>query len=360
MSPKPWVLVADGCDPNDQSRTTLWTVRALGIAGYPATVAVSSRHSAAEASRFCRDRVIVPPATAPSFAEAIHGELRRKDYLTVLPTGDAALLALGAPVDHLLDKSRLLPLARDVGLEVPPTEVFETSGELIAAAPRLRYPVVAKPALGRPARRYDGSAALIAALDGAPQRFLIQPYLDGGLWSIAGVMWHGRLVAAVHQRFLRTWPPDAGMACAAVTIEPDLEVEARLVELLGGYEGVFEVDLVGRYLLDVNPRVYASISLAVASGVNLVSVYCDLLRGRDVPVTRARPGVRFRWLEGDLRFVADRLWKKKMTVSEAARILRPRRDTAPGGSEWLADPKPLLARARYLLTRLQERASDGA
>ena len=38
-------------------------------------------------------------------------------------------------------------------------------------------------------------------------------------------------MAAVHQRFLRTWPIDAGMTCAAETTEADPDLEAALTKL---------------------------------------------------------------------------------------------------------------------------------
>src|SRR5205085_10792570 len=103
---------------------------------------------------------------------AIHDELGRKEYLTVLPVGDGALRALGVPVEHLLDKARLLPLAESVGLRVPPTQVFQTTDELVSVAAGLQYPLIAKPARGKPARRYDRPAALIAAVRERHESFL--------------------------------------------------------------------------------------------------------------------------------------------------------------------------------------------
>src|SRR5437764_3317960 len=235
---------------------------------------------------------MVPPAGDDGFVPAVQQELHAGGFLTVIAASDPALLALGTPVSHLVDKSLLIASAKAAGLATPPTEVFEPSDSLLAAAPKLEYPIVVKPTLGKPARCYRSSAEL-ASLRGRPGPFVVQPYMEDGLWSIAGVLFQGELVASVHQRFLRTWPPDAGMACAAETIEADLDTEARVVELLDGHEGVFQVDLLGRHVLDVNPRVYASMSLAAAAGVNLVGLYCDFLRGRKPSLVRARPGAVF-------------------------------------------------------------------
>ena len=58
----------------------------------------------------------------------------------------------------------------------------------------------------RPARHVTGPEGL-AVLRDASGPFIVQPFVPGEMHSTAGVMWRGRLVAAVHQRHLRLWPP---------------------------------------------------------------------------------------------------------------------------------------------------------
>jgi hypothetical protein len=347
---RPWVLVTDGAsDGHGQSRPSLGAVRALGAAGYRVAVTVSTRDSLAAASRYCRRKVRVPDVHTAGYVEAVREELARGPYLTMLATSDTALIALGAPGAHLIDKGRLQTAAQTAGLPFPPTEVFATGKELLAAAHRLSYPVIVKPAVGKPPLRAGGPGDL-AFWAGRTNPLLVQPYLTQPIHTMGGVMWRDRLAAVVHQRYLRTWPPEAGMALAAETIEPDLELEAKAVTLLQGFEGVFELELSGGYLFDVNPRVYGSIMLSVRAGANLVGVYCDLLRGEAVPFIRGRPGAFYRWLEADVRYVASGLVRRRLGVREAAGMLRPRWRTAHGGPESLSDPGPLAARFRYALT----------
>ena len=360
MAERPWVLVTDGAAGlESQSRTSLWTVRALAAAGYRAAATVSSPYSLAAASRHCRRRVPVPPVDEPGYAEAVRAELTRLPYLTVLPSSDRSLLALGAPVLALVDKSMLPERARAVGIPMPPTEVFDGAGGLLAAANRLPYPVVVKPAFGHGAGRADRPYDLGRWAE-TQGRLVVQPYLTDGLRSIAGVVWRGRLAAVVHQRFLRTWPPAAGMACAAETVEPDRGLEELMTHLLDGFEGIFQADLAGRYLLDLNPRVYASLSLAMSARANLVGIWCDLLRGREVEFVRGRPRVFYRWLDADLRYAASGLRHGRLSLREALGV-RPRFRTARGGPESMADPGPMLARLRYVaaVARSKEEG-DGA
>jgi predicted ATP-grasp superfamily ATP-dependent carboligase len=239
--------------------------------------------------------------------------------------------------------------ARPAGLPGPPTQSFATAAALHASANTLPYPVVVKPTTKRyEVRRVDSSRELVHPLpDDGP--VLVQPYLSESLIGVGGVVWHGQLVAAVHQRYLRTWPVDCGGAAFAVTTAPDVELEERLVHLLTGYDGIFVAQFADGYLLDLNPRVYGSISLAAKAGVNLVGVYCDLLLGMTpahAPL-RARPRVYYRWLEGDLKHAVHTLNHGQARLGAVLAALRPRLGIAHG-PESLRDPGPMLCRLRYL------------
>lgn len=344
------VLVTDGGD--GQGRSSLAAVRALAEGGYRPVVTVSGPSSLAASSRYCRRRVIVPPVTEPGYAEAVRAELAARPYLTVLAASDAALLALGSPVGHLLNKAELTDLARVAGLPVPPTRTFPSRAELLAAED-LEFPAVVKPAVStHPARLVRSATDLEPTVDGNGP-FVVQPYEEQALRAVSGVVWEGQLVAASHQRYVRTWPVECGTGCAAETVEPNLELEERLLRLLAGYRGIFQAQLAGDRLLDLNPRVYGSLPLAVAAGANLPAVYCDLLSGGDVRSVRARPGVFYRWLEGDLRHLAWLVRTRRAGFVSALQELPPRARAAHS-TESLRDPMPMVARMRYAATRYRE------
>lgn len=342
-----WVLVTDGGD--GQARSSLAAVRALAVGGYRSAVTVSSPTSLAAASRDCARRVAVPLVTDPGYPLAVRAELALRPYLAVLAASDAALLALGAPVGHLVDKAELFIRARRAGLTVPPTRVFASREDLLDAAD-LEFPSVLKPAISTYPAALVTSKEELATAARENGRFVVQPYLGENLRAAAGVLWNGRLVVSVHQRYFRTWPAECGTACAAQTTEPDVDLEQRLLRLLDGYQGLFQAQLAGDHLLDLNPRVYGSLPLAVAAGANLPCVYCDLLAGHEVRPVRARPGVFYRWLEGDLRHVAWAVRAGRMGLGSAVKTLRPHRRTAHS-TESLRDPKPMVARLRYAATR---------
>jgi hypothetical protein len=335
-----WVLVTDGA----KNRSALAAVRSLGAAGYRAAVA-GPGPSLAATSRHCARRVTVPAADDPGYSAALRGHVDAGGYLTVLPASDRALVALGAPGAELLDKVTLAQRGEAAGLPTPPTRVFSSREELLAARDELDYPLIVKPTAER---RVPLRAQTSRELDSdtLPEGSLMtQPFVDEPLRAVSGVAWNGRLVAAVHQRYLRIWPPETGTVCAAVTVAPDPSLDEKLEALLKGYSGIFQAQLIGPYLLDVHPRVHGSMPIADAAGVNLVALYCDLLRGEEVGPVIAREGVLYRWLESDVAHIAFSWRTGSMGMRQALGALRPRRSTAHS-TESLSDPKPILARLR--------------
>jgi hypothetical protein len=342
---RPWVLVTGP----DQSRASVAAVRLLAEAGCRVAVTVSGRASLAAASRYCRRRVQVPdPEIDPvGYAAAVRAELSRGGYLTVLPGSDAASMALDRPEARFMNKLTSAELAGEVGLEVPPSRVFNSYAELRAAATELPYPAIVKPDTKRfLAQRVEGPADLARVRDD-PGRLIVQPFLSDGLHGLLGLMWHGRLVASSHFRYLRLWPFPAGTVAAAETVAADPDLEGRFARLLADYDGLFHADLAGPYLLDLNPRIHATMPLAAAAGADIVAAYCDVLRGGQPRTVRGRPGIRFQWLEGDLRSLFRAVREGRMSVRAALREARPRRGSVHS-LESLHDPRPFLERFRFL------------
>jgi predicted ATP-grasp superfamily ATP-dependent carboligase len=340
------VLVCDNVD--GRSRSAVAAVRALGAAGYRPVVAVSGRRSVAGASRSCAGLVNLPNASSPDYSHAVNRYLAAHPAAAVLAASDAVVVALGQPGADLVDKAVLPKRAAAAGLRVPLTREFDGVHDLQTAADALDYPLVVKAAIKTQAtettRKIDSARGLPAALRGLSGPVVVQPFAAGAMRAVCGVLRDGRLLAAVHQEYVRIWPPDCGTASAAVTTVPDLDLEARLPELLAGHDGVFQVQFVGDQVIDVNPRVYGSLPLAVAAGANLPAIACRAAEGGyHGDVVRGRPGVRYRWLEGDVRRLLHDVRDGALSPRAALRAVVPRRGTAHS-IESLRDPGPLLVR----------------
>lgn len=340
------VLVSDHVD--GRSRSAVAAVRALAAAGYRPLVTVSGRKGAAARSRGCAGVVPVPSVSSPTFRAAVQAHLAAEPGSTVLPASDAVLVALGLPGAALVDKSELTDRAGAAGLQTPPTRRFASGADLLAASADLDFPLVIKASVkvgaGEVSRRIDDVDGLVAAAHALRGAVVVQPFVTGRMRAVCGVTVAGRLVAVVHQDYVRIWPPGCGTASAAITTGPDLDLEDRLPTLLAGHSGIFQVQLIEDFVIDVNPRVYGSLPLAVAAGANLPAIACRAAAGQAAePLVRGRPGVRYRWLEGDLRSVLHGLRHDGSGLRAAGRALRPRRRTAHS-VESVRDPGPFLAR----------------
>jgi len=342
-----WVLVTD--DTTGQNRAAVATVRALARAGYRPAVSTAGDRSIAAASRFCEQRVRLPRAGTPAYAEALRAELASGRYAAALPASDLSLIAAGCPGSELVNKVVAYERAQKADIPTLPWQAFESARALRSGAHHLPYPAVVKAVektLGT-----DPQAHVVEAPqdldrlrgDGA---LIVQPYEDAPLRAVSGVVWNGRFLALAHQLYLRLWPVRAGVGSAAVTVAPDHELEEKLAVLLKGHNGVFQAQLAGPYLLDLNPRVYGSLPLTLAAGPNLPAIACDAAQGRVRTLTRAQPGVRYRWLEGDVRHLVSGWRGGRISAAEVLRASCPHRRTAHS-SESLLDPGPTVERLRY-------------
>jgi predicted ATP-grasp superfamily ATP-dependent carboligase len=253
-------------------------------------------------------------------------------------------------------------LARDAGLDAP-ASVDLSQGFV---GDELPFPAIVKPqrsvtdhghslrwAWSARVANLDQLRNLVNAPD-TPHR-LLQAYVRGTLAAVCGVAWQGELVCAVHQVSRRIWPPEQGISSYATTVPADLKRQAGVAAMLRAisWSGIFGVQFLinerGAYVIDFNPRIYGSMALAIAAGLNLPTIWADLLLGRPVAPRGYRPGVRYRADEGDYRALLHKL--RRGDRSEALPGLLPRRRTVHAVFA-LSDPKPLLTSFEKLCSRV--------
>lgn len=360
----------------------LAALRALRAAGYSPWAAASSTRAYGARSRAAAGVVTVPDARLDptGFAEAVAEGAERAGARVVLPGTEGGLLALAAhaelfPPERALgvcaptitaaatDKVTTLAEATELGIDVLSTRLRGVNGP--ADATDLSYPVIVKPLRsempvdGRlqrfASRRADDREQLIVALAGLPEGVgIVQEHVDGRLLIASGVAWEGEVIAEVHSVGLRTWPAGCGPVTYAETIAPDggLAERARALMRRLRWSGVFNLQFVdsddGLFLTEVNPRLYTSLGLAVAAGVNLPAVWVDALLGRQRELEPYQVGLRFR-SEEDLRSLAHQF--RSGSRWEAIGGLLPQRNTTHAIVS-LSDPRPGLTFLRHLPARL--------
>lgn len=302
-------------------------LRALGTGGL-SVLAAGPRAAAGRWSRHARSSVAAPDSARDpvAFAAVIervaaeHPEAvvypGQEEAIDALYAGGASTLRLPypglAPLEALRDKRRLAELAAEAGVASPGNLAELRAGDLLSLdfAP----PFVVKAA--RPGGKLSKTAVVesgeqlseLAARLPADDPLIVQERADGPLTGLAVVIDRdGRPVARFQQVALRIWPPQAGGSSLAVSVAPDEELVERAARMLAsaGYWGLAQMQFLrtprGPALIDVNPRFYGSMALALASGVNLPAAWHEVALGRPAAEPPDyRVGVLYRSLEADI------------------------------------------------------------
>jgi predicted ATP-grasp superfamily ATP-dependent carboligase len=371
----------------DESPGPLAAVRGLHQGGFAPCVAVSHDASYAARSRHAQAvvRVRAPDDGAEAHADDLAAAARRLGVAAVLPATEASLVALtgredrfgevvvgtgpGDALRRATDKSQLASLAEPHGLRTPPTRVLGADLRVDASM----LPAIVKPA--RTVRTTDGGAlhtarATVVTTEAELRRatgrlsaepWLVQPFVTGELRAVSGVAWRGRALSVLHQRSPLVWPPGTGVTALAVTTPADRVLEGRVARLLGelGWSGIFNLQFLhgdhGSYLIDVNPRVYGSMALAVAAGHNLPAIWAATLLGRAPQVPVYEVGVCLRVEE---RYVRARLAQLRGGRVRVRPVVPEARHIRNAVASW-NDPGPLLTVASRALATVR-RAVPGA
>lgn len=341
-APATAALVLDG-----EERAALAVTRSLGSRGVRVTVAAPTPDSLAGASRRAARRLVLPDALrAP---DALAAELvalaAREPGQVWFPLTDAtlavvngvrerlgpAILPIASPESLALawDKGRLLAVAAAAGVAAPRTWMPESVEEVRALAADLPYPVVLKPRRSR-LRTAHGTvtgevtyvhaaadlAPAFAALAARIPAPLIQERVPGYGMGVFLLADHGRVLARFAHRRLREKPPSGGVSVLreSIAVPPALAAAAERLLAALAWHGVcmieFKVDArdgVAR-LMEINPRFWGSLALAIDAGVDFPWLLYGLATGAaPAPVTSYRLGVKSRWELGDLDHLLIRL-----------------------------------------------------
>ena len=329
------VLVLDG-----HSRAALETVQSLGRRGSRVRVAAATRDALAFRSRWASERVI-QPRSGEELARFLEAEVAARDPALVVPATETSLLALralgsshpartravlprDAALDTCLDKERTRLHAERVGVPVPATR----SVALGASAPPDRWPVVLKPT--RSKLVVGGGVRALAPVivrDEAAWREALtelgglvevqeQTYVTGRGVGVEVLYKHGQLRwAFAHERQHELPLTGGGSAWRTSLAVPDdlLAASRALLDPLA-WHGVAMVEFKrapdGSFcLMEVNPRLWGSLALAIDAGVDFPLGLALLATGRDVgasPHYRVPCGTRslpeeVEWQKANLR-----------------------------------------------------------
>ena len=374
-------------------RAALISARALGEAG--ARVGAFDREQApAFRSRWVRESGLLPDFVAEpdAYAAALLALVERYEPEVLIPAHDGSIEVIRAHRSELerrvaialapesqlavaIDKAQTFALAESLGVALPRSVSLQAGCDVEEALAEVGLPAVVKPMRswveGSEERLMSlvvsGASELRAILAlpgwrGVP--LVLQQWVGGRREAVWLFFARGKIWARFAQVAYRMNPPLGGASILRESIVPNrdvLESSERLVREIG-LEGFSEVefrrDLSGRpMLMEINPRLSASIELGVRAGIDFPGLLYAWAAGRSLHEAQSyRVGIRMRWLGGDLR------WLRATLGAAPGPDIPPRgvalgrflRDSLrPSGYDYLvaSDPLPALFASYALLRR---------
>jgi predicted ATP-grasp superfamily ATP-dependent carboligase len=338
------VLVTDG-----DSRAALAVTRSLGRRGHAVLVAEKRTPCLAQTSRYCAERLVYPDPILDDvgfvqwFADIVRDRsvdivLPIAEITTALVTENRALLepqvrvpfADACIIERAADKADMARTAARLGIPVPRTVLLERPEELVRHLAGLPFPVVVKSRRSR-IRTSDGwvSTSVRYAADASalerdvarryPGEFplLLQERIVGAGIGVFACYDRGRLVALFSHRRLREKPPTGGVSVLSESTEV-CPVARRYTESLLGelnWHGVAMVEFKRDRrddvpkLLEINPRFWGSLQLAIDAGVDFPALLLEMPGDEErASLQSYRVGVRNRWFWGDVDSLLLRLF----------------------------------------------------
>ena len=334
------VLVTDG-----HFRKTLAVVRSLGRKGIAVTVGERTYLNTSFFSKYCTRRLVYPsPRRSPvQFIEFLQREIKENHYDCLFPMEEETLLLLAKyhseisrytyllspdlkKIEFVRDKGNLMEFAETHRIPTPmtfqiPPEPCEVQGSPVPDVvqslnhllDKVPIPAVIKPRISSGSfgivyvkKRED----LIPSYQSVHQRFpfpLIQEWIPdgGGTYGLSALFDEASNIKAafVHKK-LRMYPVQGGPSTLREGVEHPqiMELGLSLLKSLN-WVGVgmveFKVDSRDGVpkLMEVNPRFWGSLQLAIVSGVDFPYLILRMAKGESFePVLRYKVGKRCRWL----------------------------------------------------------------
>ena len=220
-----------------------------------------------------------------------------------------------------VNKKRTLEVAQQLGIVVPRGVEVRSVGEVEAAVLELGLPVVIKPVeswlwgeqqgvrlVCKVAKTLTEARLAVEALIQQGGTTLFQQFLSGRRESVNLMYAHDVVYARFAQWAKRTYPQLGGTSVyrQSIAIPSDIGAQAELlvreIELEGYAEIEFRRDNAGKpYLMEINPRLSASIELAVRCGVDFPYLLYQWANGNRIDkVESYQVGKWMRHLGGDI------------------------------------------------------------
>ncbi|HEY7420129.1 MAG TPA: ATP-grasp domain-containing protein [Ktedonobacteraceae bacterium] len=331
-------------------RQALVSARALGQQGLSVVALDTDKQAPTFASRWCQKSFISSvPAGSEAYLTFLEHALEQTRARVVIPSADGTVALLRRYRTRLeqrvnvalageealavaVNKEQTLDIAQRLGLKVPQGIVVRSTAEVREALKDVGLPAVVKPVeswLWNRGQQGERLASLLVttpeearqaveALTASGGSTLFQKFLSGRREAISLLYARGNVYACFAQWAKRTEPPLGGQSVwrQSIAIPPDIGKQAeqlvREIDLDGYSEVEFRRDHVGvPYLMEINPRLSASVEVAVRSGVDFPCLLYRWACGERLEkIEHYQTGVWMRYLKGDIMTTIEALQQR--------------------------------------------------
>ena len=319
-----------------QLRQSLVTVRSLGSRGLR-VAALGPSAAPTFSSRWCKQAFVCPVnESTEGYLPYLEQLLNRIDARVLITTSDATIALIRRHRERLeqrvrialakepalgiaINKEQTLAIAKRLGLGVPRAVILGAVSEVGAALREIGLPAVVKPVeswvWGRGLRLTsqlvttpNEARCAVEELTSMSGTVLFQEFLPGRRESVGLLYANGEIYARFAQWAKRTNVPLGGQGVLrqSIPLPSDTADQAerlvREIELEGYSQVEFRRDKAGNpYLMEINPRLNATIEHAVRSGVDFPYFLYQWANGEQIAAVKDyRVGTWMRDLKGDI------------------------------------------------------------
>lgn len=316
---------------------SLAAVRSFGRRGHYVTAGEKTRFATALFSRYCNRRVVYPSPTEKkkNFLNWLELELDRYGYDVLLPMELATQTIITSNRERLSkncripfadtdltlkihNKAFLMQYAGTKGIDTPKTYIIDNPSLIYKLAKEIDFPVVIKPRMSSGSRGItyvNKKEDFIVSYQKVHKSYplpIVQEHIPWGGDAVGVCLllnFKSEVRASFVYKRLREYPVTGGPSTLRVSIKRD-DVQTVASSLMKSLKWVgiahveFRVDpRDGKAkLLEVNPRFWGSLQLAIESGMDFPYLLFRLAVDGDIePVSDYKKGVMCRWLiPGDI------------------------------------------------------------
>jgi predicted ATP-grasp superfamily ATP-dependent carboligase len=343
---------------------TLGAIRALAKEGVEVHAGSHVRTALGFHSKYTSRTFLYPdPLFSERFLRAMERIDGQENYDVILPvgnetcfsliTGSSSTLRKKIPAPSLAsyliacNKVKTLALAKTHAIPIPRT-IFPLDSD--SDVMNLRFPAVAKPALGsgntRMLQNAEEAVAYWRGVRHAGTETVLQEFVRGEGYGFFALYSKGELQVFFMHKRLREIPASGGPSTAAQSVyEPRLFKLGRKVLDLLSWNGVAMVEFrrdirTGEFeLLEVNPKFWGSLDLALVAGVNFPYLAAQLVAFGACNPPPTYSAVKFCWP------ITDDYEHLRNHPSSALRVVTDWLNPRVKKNVWLSDLRPQLVLA---------------